>query len=133
MLDRIRVRQILINLLSNAIKFTPDGGAVTCEIKNSSDERLTFIISDTGVGMTEGEIKIALKPFQQVARNASLASEGTGLGLPLAEALTRLHNGTFDIQSQPGKGTRVTVSFPCGSEDESDAPSDAPQSSLAVC
>lgn len=133
MLDHIRVRQILINLLSNAIKFTPDGGSVTCEVAFSPDERLTFIISDTGVGMTESEIKIALKPFQQVARNASLASEGTGLGLPLAEALTRLHNGTFDIQSQPGKGTRVTVSFPRGLQDESEGAFNTPQASNAVC
>ncbi|WP_193170402.1 sensor histidine kinase [Nisaea nitritireducens] len=133
MLDRIRVRQILINLLSNAIKFTPEGGSVSCEVASTPDERLTFIISDTGVGMTESEIKVALKPFQQVARNASLASEGTGLGLPLAEALTRLHNGTLDIQSQPGKGTRVTVSFPRGSQDANNTQLDASQSSLAVC
>ena len=133
MLDHIRVRQILLNLLSNAIKFTPDGGSVTCEVAFSPDEKLTFIISDTGVGMSEGEITIALKPFQQVARDASLASEGTGLGLPLSEALTRLHNGTFDIQSQPGKGTRVTVSFPLGLQAESEGTFNTPQASNAVC
>lgn len=133
MLDRIRVRQILINLLSNAIKFTPDGGSVTCEIKYTSDERLTFTISDTGVGMTENEIKVALKPFQQVARNASLSAQGTGLGLPLAEALTKLHDGSFDIYSQPGIGTRVTISFPRGLQDESMGANRTPPSSQAVC
>ena len=132
MLDRIRVRQILLNLLSNAIKFTPTGGSVTCEVTHSPDERLTFIITDTGVGMTESEIKVALKPFQQVARNASLAAEGTGLGLPLAEALTKLHNGTFDILSQPGTGTKVIISFPSGSQEENQDAPDVPHSRLAL-
>ncbi|MEO9901849.1 HAMP domain-containing sensor histidine kinase [Nisaea sp.] len=133
MLDRIRVRQILINLLSNAIKFTPDGGSVTCEIKYTFDDRLTFIIRDTGVGMTENEIKVALKPFQQVERNASLAAQGTGLGLPLAEALTRLHDGNFDIHSQPGVGTRVTVSFPRDLQNENSANLNAPPSNQTAC
>ncbi len=133
MLDRIRVRQILINLLSNAVKFTPDGGSVTCEIKYTFDDRLTFIIRDTGVGMTESEIKIALKPFQQVERNASHAAQGTGLGLPLAEALTRLHDGSFDIHSQPGIGTRVTVTFPRDLQNENSAHLDAAPSSQTVC
>ncbi|UUX50394.1 HAMP domain-containing histidine kinase [Nisaea acidiphila] len=117
MLDRIRVRQILINLISNAIKFTPNGGSVVCETKFEKGERLTFSIADTGVGMTEPEILVALKPFQQVQRTASLASEGTGLGLPLADSLTRLHGGTLDIRSQRGRGTIVTVSFPLGGND----------------
>ena len=114
MLDRVRVRQILINLLSNAVKFTPDGGTVTCDVQHIPGESLTFTITDTGIGMTANEIQIALKPFQQIARQASLASQGTGLGLPLAEALTNLHNGTFTIESQPGRGTCVTVRIPQG-------------------
>ena len=93
---------------------------------------MTFIITDTGVGMTESEIKVALKPFQQVARNASLAAEGTGLGLPLAEALTKLHNGTFDILSQPGTGTKVIISFPSGSQEENLGAPDVSHSRLAL-
>jgi len=110
-LDRLRVRQVLVNLLSNAVKFTPEGGAVTCRVRRDAAGWLVYTVSDTGPGMSADELRLALEPFQRVAMDPTHTVEGTGLGLPLAKALTELHKGRFEIDSKPGAGTKCTASF----------------------
>jgi len=110
--DRLRLKQILLNLLSNAIKFTPRGGQVTVSAAHARDRGVTIIVSDTGIGMRPEEIPVALEPFRQVEGDLSRRYEGTGLGLPLAKQLIELHGGALRIESEPGKGTIVTVSLP---------------------
>jgi len=124
-LDRVRVRQVLVNLLSNAVKFTPEGGGVACQVRRDPAGWLVYTVSDTGVGMTAGDLHLALEPFQRIAGDSSHAVEGTGLGLPLAKALTELHKGSFEIVSEPGAGTRCTASFPLWRAD-GDLPADTP-------
>jgi two-component system cell cycle sensor histidine kinase PleC len=70
------------------------------------------MITDTGVGMTLQELEIAKRPFGQVESSLSRTHEGTGLGLPISVALARLHGGNIRIDSQKGKGTRVSLELP---------------------
>ena len=110
--DANKLRQIFGNLLSNAIKFTKAAGAVTLEATRSNDGGAVVIVHDTGVGMTEEEIEVALTPFGQVDGKRTRWREGTGLGLPIARALIELHGGRMDIRSQKGAGTVVSVYLP---------------------
>jgi len=112
--DSRRVRQVLLNLLSNAVKFTPAGGGVTVEGGLSPDGWLMLSVVDTGIGMDPPGVETALSTFGQIDSGLSRRYEGSGLGLPLAANLVQLHGGVLGIDSQPGKGTRVTIAFPAG-------------------
>lgn len=111
--DPVKLRQIFTNLITNAIKFTPQGGSVTVEALRQNSGGVAVLVRDTGVGMTQEEILIALTPFGQVDGSRSRWREGTGLGLPIAKALVELHGGEIQIRSVKGKGTEVAVSLPC--------------------
>ncbi len=104
-----KLKQALVNLLSNAIKFTPAGGTVSFTAWRREDGGAAFEVADTGIGMSEDEIKLAFMPFRQVEGQLNRTYDGTGLGLPLAQRLIDLHGGTLRLESVPGKGTRVTV------------------------
>jgi signal transduction histidine kinase len=111
--DQDYFRKILMNLLSNAVKFTPRGGSVKLSgAVSPSDGWLNISVSDTGIGIAEEDIWKALVPFAQVSSDLSRKYEGTGLGLPLSKGFVEMHGGTLKIDSQPGRGTTVTVSFP---------------------
>ena len=110
--DERKIKQILHNLLSNAVKFTPPGGAVTVAAHTTDAGEAEIVVTDTGIGMTEDQIAIALTPFGQVDSALDRTYEGTGLGLPLCNALVELHGGTLTVTSQPERGTTVTVRLP---------------------
>ncbi|HEY7763504.1 MAG TPA: HAMP domain-containing sensor histidine kinase [Aestuariivirgaceae bacterium] len=110
--DPLRLKQILINILSNAVKFTHGKGHITIETMARPDGYVTLTITDTGLGMTPQELEIAKRPFGQVESSLSRSNEGTGLGLPISIALVRLHGGALRIDSQKGKGTRVSIDLP---------------------
>ncbi len=112
MADTLRLKQILINLLGNAVKFTPEWGRVKLEASVMNAEFLNISVSDTGPGMTSEEVTTALSPFGQVDSGFNKRSEGTGLGLPIAQALTRLHGGDLHVSSEKGAGTIVVVRIP---------------------
>ena len=109
--DSVKLRQVLLNLLSNAIKFTSDGGRVAVRVTRTGDE-VVFAIRDTGIGMDEAEIKIAMSPFGQIESPFSRMHEGTGLGLPLTQRLVGLIGGRMEISSEKGVGTLVKVILP---------------------
>jgi two-component system, cell cycle sensor histidine kinase PleC len=110
--DPVKLKQIVMNLLSNAIKFTPEGGRVTLRAVNDTDGQVRISVRDTGVGMNEDEILIAMLPFGQVDGGRSRMREGTGLGLPIAKALVELHGGQLSIKSVKGEGTEVSMLLP---------------------
>ncbi len=110
--DERRLRQILLNLLSNAIKFTLPDGKVTVSLALESEGALLLAVEDTGIGMSQSHIQIALTPFGQVDSQLNRKYEGAGLGLPLTRQLVDLHDGELDITSRLGQGTRVTARFP---------------------
>ncbi|WP_119301579.1 sensor histidine kinase [Dongia deserti] len=109
--DPVKLRQILLNLLSNAVKFTPDGGQVMLQVGRVGDG-IVFSVRDTGIGMDEGEIRIAMSPFGQIESPFSRMHEGTGLGLPLTQRLVGLIGGGMEISSEKGVGTVVRVILP---------------------
>ena len=110
--DPAKLRQVFNNLISNAIKFTPPGGAVRVTAIALADGGAMVSVRDTGVGMTKGEIKVALTPFAQVDASHSRWREGAGLGLPIAKALVQLHGGMLEIRSAKSLGTEVAVTLP---------------------
>ena len=110
--DPLRLKQILINLLGNAVKFTPDNGQVSISATATPDNTALIVVEDTGIGMTPQEIETALRPFGQVDSGFNKRHEGTGLGLPIAFALARLHGGHLRIASEKGKGTRISITLP---------------------
>jgi len=122
MADPLRLKQILINLLSNAVKFTPPKGRIRVDVALRKPGYAGISISDTGMGMSQAEIETAMSPFGQVDAGFNKRHEGTGLGLPIAHALARLHGGDLQIESQKGAGTRVTVTLPLAPPDQSLAP-----------
>ena len=109
--DARAIRQILSNLLSNAIKFTDRGGAVAVTVGEDAGG-IALTVADTGIGMAASEIPRALEPFGQVSGPMARRHQGTGLGLPLVKSFAELHQARFEIQSQPGIGTTVRITFP---------------------
>ena len=110
--DKKRMTQVLINLLTNAVKFTPKGGTISIDAPINVEGNFALSITDTGIGMDEGEIKMAFERFCQIDRVSFDAQEGVGLGLPFVKELVEAHGGSLNIVSQPGAGTTVTVELP---------------------
>ncbi len=110
--DERRVTQILLNLLNNAVKFTPECGEVSVSVQLNDDASIAVSIADTGIGMDDEEVALAMNMFGQVDSGLDRKHEGTGLGLPMSKGLMELHGGTLEVKSEKGKGTSVTVTFP---------------------
>jgi signal transduction histidine kinase len=110
--DARSVSQILLNLLSNSIKFTGVGGQVIVSTARGDDGDVVLRVRDTGVGMSEQDLAVALEPFRQLATSARWGSGGTGLGLPLTKALAEANRASFRIKSEVNTGTLVEVAFP---------------------
>jgi signal transduction histidine kinase len=111
--DETRLRQILVNLLSNAIKFTQSGGTAHVAAWREA-ATIVISVSDTGIGIAEADLPIALMPFGQVDSTLARKYNGTGIGLPLAKRFAEALGGTLEIASIVGEGTTVTVRLPCG-------------------
>ncbi len=110
--DERALRQVVLNLLSNAVKFTPAGGDVTIDVGRLPDGGQYVAIKDNGPGIPNEEIPTILEAFGQGSHAIKSAEPGTGLGLSIVQALIGMHDGGFDLQSNPGTGTLVTVSLP---------------------
>lgn len=112
--DEGKIRQIIVNILGNAVKFTDHGGVtIKAHIKpkkKNTKTRLLFSIADTGPGMTEKEISKIFTEFKQFS--AGEKAGGTGLGMSISKGLTDAMNGLLNIESEPGKGTVMTVELP---------------------
>ncbi|OXS61494.1 signal transduction histidine kinase [Bacillus sp. V-88] len=108
--DGLRVEQVLINLVENAIRYTEEG---YIKIKLFSDEsKVVLEIEDTGIGIPENEIPFLFDRFYRVEKSRSRQYGGTGLGLSIVKHLVSLQNGSIDVQSKVGKGTKVSLEFP---------------------
>ncbi|MFT5749504.1 MAG: signal transduction histidine kinase [Ancylomarina sp.] len=108
--DRFRVKQIVTHFLSNAIKFTYVGS-----IQLGFEERNDFVsifVRDTGIGIEKGKLLSVMNPFIQSDMTSTKAYGGLGIGLTLCKELSSLLNGDVNIESEVGKGTRVTLSLP---------------------
>jgi len=108
--DVRRLRQILFNVVGNAVKFT-DTGTVSIETEGRPDH-LLIQVRDTGVGIPSESLQKLFTPFFQADQSTSRRYEGTGLGLSIVQRLLELLSGSIRIDSEPGKGTVVTIVFP---------------------
>ncbi|MCX7627828.1 MAG: ATP-binding protein, partial [Methylophilaceae bacterium] len=110
--DPLRLQQILFNLLGNAVKFTEQGHValkIVPQRREDASVLLTFTVEDTGIGMSEGEMRKLFQPFVQGDGSISRRFGGTGLGLAISQGLLHLMGGEFRVTSQPGQG--ATFSF----------------------
>lgn len=111
--DARAMRQIIMNLVSNAIKFSQRNGQVIVSTVYESNGEVALRIRDTGIGMSESELKDAMEPFHQIpGTGRDTRGEGTGLGLPLTKALVDANRAHFDLESATGQGTIAHVQFP---------------------
>jgi two-component system phosphate regulon sensor histidine kinase PhoR len=110
--DQHRVTQVLLNLLTNAYKYTVAGGA-RVDVSRV-DDTVRIVVADTGVGLTEDEQTRLFERFFRSSHEVVQKAGGTGLGLAITKSLIELHGGAITFESQAGKGTTFTVSFPTG-------------------
>ncbi|GIK72436.1 MAG: hypothetical protein BroJett021_14240 [Chloroflexota bacterium] len=111
--DQRRLKQMLVNLLSNAVKFTPENGKIGLEVKgNQEDNTVSFTVWDTGIGIRAEDLPQLFRPFVQLDAGIAHKTGGTGLGLALVAKLVRLHDGHVSVESEPGKGSRFTITLP---------------------
>lgn len=123
-IDERRVKQAMMNLIRNSIAFTPSGGSITIGAKKR-ENGIVLEVSDTGVGIKrENHLRI-FQPFERAQRGFADTAEkgqpgGAGLGLSLVKNIVSLHQGAVELESEPGKGTRVTLFFPVREKAETD-------------
>lgn len=110
LVDKRATKQILLNLLTNAVKFTPRGGTVTVR-DETRETYVTLAVEDSGTGISEQDLSRIGKPFEQIEHRQNKTHKGTGLGLALSKSLVELQGGELRIESEPGKGTTVTVTL----------------------
>ncbi len=103
--DKMRISQILINLIGNAVKFT-EKGSITVSVEPNSNDNLLFCIEDTGIGISNNDIKEILKPFSQVDSSTIRQFGGTGLGTTISKQIVEMMGGSMWIESEPGKGSK---------------------------
>ena len=112
--DQLRLNQIYINILSNAIKYTEPGGSVRVDMSEEDSPksgcvRLTYVVADTGIGMSPEFVENMYQPFLRQVDSRVNSIEGTGLGLAITKQMVDLMGGTIECQSEQGKGTTFTV------------------------
>lgn len=107
--DPLRLGQVLTNLLTNGLKFTPSGGSVTVTVERDG-QTACLVVTDSGVGIPNEEQDRVFDRFWRGA--AARAVAGSGIGLTVAAELVSAHGGDIRVHSQPGSGTRMTVTLP---------------------
>jgi signal transduction histidine kinase/CheY-like chemotaxis protein len=120
--DAMRVRQALLNLASNAGKFTERGLVTVAAARRRDDGRdwITFAVSDTGIGMTAGQMAKLFEEFTQADASTTRKYGGTGLGLAISRRFCRMMGGDITVESTPGAGSTFTIRLPAevqGAED----------------
>ena len=115
-MDAQKIQEIFNNILSNAVKFTPAGGKIDVEIsKVKAEEEYSIyrvVIQDNGIGMSQAFLSKAFEPFSQERNQNTRNIPGSGLGLSIVKKLVEILKGTILLESEEGKGTKVTVELP---------------------
>ena len=128
--DSLRLQQLLTNILSNAIKYTPVHGRISFSIIELPIEEkdrgcYQFIIKDNGIGMSEEFQQVMFDPFTRANDSTTNSIFGTGLGMSIAQNIVNLMNGTIDVQSAPGKGSKFTITLFLKIQHKEQSPADS--------
>lgn len=110
-LDRNRFKQLLINLIDNAIKYNVQDGIVNVRL-SKQNEFIEICVEDTGIGIAEQDLQRIFERFYRVDKSRSRQMGGTGLGLAIVKHIVIGFKGTIDIDSNIGKGTKITICIP---------------------
>ena len=109
--DDVRLSQVFYNVLDNAIKYTPSGGRVSIRGR-AFDHRVEIQVEDTGIGIPSAHLSHVFKRFYRVEQSRNSDRGGTGLGLSIAQSAVEAHGGSISIESEPGRGTVVSIRLP---------------------
>lgn len=114
--DSLRIQQLITNIMTNAIKYTPNGGNIyfgISEVETTSPEFgcYKFTIEDNGIGMSEEFQKVLFDPFTRADDKRTSKIQGTGLGMAIAKNIASMMNGSIEVESEIGKGTKFTVTI----------------------
>jgi CheY-like chemotaxis protein len=123
--DPIKLREVFLNILSNAYKYTNPGGRVNMYLEEIPCDREGYVlyrttISDTGVGMSQEFLPHIFEEFSRENNSTDNKIEGTGLGMPIVKRLVDFMDGTIEVESEKGKGSRFIVTIPHKIADKSD-------------
>ncbi|MGH3688837.1 MAG: sensor histidine kinase [Microbacterium sp.] len=110
--DPFRLRQVLDNLLSNAAKYTSAGGRIDVALDTASTGQAQVTIVDDGFGMTPDEVSRVFEPYFRTESAVRAGISGTGLGMGIVREIVAAHEGSIEVSSEIGIGTRVTLRFP---------------------
>ena len=121
--DRSRIRQLILNLVENAVKYTPRGGSVQVRL-GQEDGKVTLTVADSGIGIAPGDLPHVFDRFWRAdtARTRTGERPGTGLGLAICKWIAEAHGGSIAVTSRPGRGTTFVVSLPLGAASDSRTP-----------
>ena len=108
--DRFKWEQVFINLVDNAIKYT-EKGEIKIDVKQEED-KIIFEITDTGNGIAPEHLPRLFERFYTVDKSRSRKMGGTGLGLSIVKHIINLHEGTIDVESEIGQGTKFRIQLP---------------------
>ena len=110
------VRRVLLNLVDNAVKYNRLGGTVRCAVDELGVKgnivTYRFVVSDTGVGMSEEFLKSIFEPFTQAGSDARSNYQGTGMGMPIVKGFVEKMDGSIDVTSTQGEGSSFCVVLP---------------------
>lgn len=109
--DAVLLRRALSNIIMNAIRYTPEGKIITIRVEKSIDQ-VELSVEDEGIGIAPEHIERLLDRFYRVPSSSPRHANGSGLGLSIVKSIMELHGGSVSIHSKPGRGTKVTLSFP---------------------
>lgn len=109
--DDEKIERIILNLLSNAIKFTPRGGQIIVNVKDSV-KNVLISVKDTGIGIPDDKMQLIFERFGQVDKTLSRNHEGSGIGLSLVKSLVSMHAGIINVKSEYGVGSEFIINLP---------------------
>lgn len=113
--DEAQLEQVWHNLIGNSIKYTPPGGEIHVGM-GADDNAVEIVLSDTGEGIAAEDLPYIFDRFYKADKERDRSVKGSGLGLSIVKHIVELHGGTLEVDSEPGRGTTVTVRLPLGAE-----------------
>lgn len=124
--DEQHLQQIFMNIMGNAVKFTPAGGKISIRIEEKPSQVAgcgcyEFVFEDTGIGMKKEYIDKIFEPFSRASDSRIDKIEGTGLGMSIAVNIARMMNGDIKVESEPGQGSKFTVTVYLKLDDTSES------------